>query len=273
MRYEEFITRNTGIIKDQDCLKDATVSIAGCGAGGGEVAITLARMGIGRLILSDPEEFEPSNLNRQLATCPTIGRNKAEAVGAMVKEISPFCEVEVVPGGIDENNVERFMSGADIVLEEIEYREPKAIVLTHRTARKLKIPVLTGVPVAWSGLLFYFEPDGMTFEEYIGLSPETPIEEFDDYVYPLHAYCPELPLYMGQELLRDIFSRKVVAPSVAPACKLAAGLLGAFVYFFLSGEKSIIPIPHYYSTEDMFLIEPRLNVHLTAGTGAGALRG
>jgi hypothetical protein len=68
--------------------------------------------------------------------------------------------------------------------------------------------------------------------------------------------------------LRDVFELKVVAPSIAPACKLAAGLLSAFVYFFLSGEKSIKPIPHYYSTADMFLVEPKLNANLMESRGA-----
>ena len=49
-------------------LRAATVGIAGAGGLGSNAAISLARAGVGRLILADFDRIEPSNLNRQQYT-------------------------------------------------------------------------------------------------------------------------------------------------------------------------------------------------------------
>ena len=70
--------RNIGAIseEEQKILNSKTVFIAGCGGLGCYCADMLSRLGIGHLVLCDCDEFEPSNLNRQLycnyKTCPLI---------------------------------------------------------------------------------------------------------------------------------------------------------------------------------------------------------
>ncbi len=258
------MARNNGIIKNQSCLEDATVAIGGCGGAGGEVAVTLARMGVGSIRLADPDVFEVSNLNRQFGSgIKTVGQNKAEVIGSTIREVNPFCQVEVVTEGITEENVEEFLSGANIALEEIDFKKPYYTAIFHRAARELGIPVMTALPVGWTSFFFFFAPDGMFYEEYVGLSGESSVEEFKTHANPVTAYCPELPSYIDPALLEAIAKDEIEIPAIAPAVNLTAGILASFVYFYLSGEKDVKPVPFYYSTADMFTSIPRENPHIS----------
>lgn len=260
MLYSEIISRNAGIIGNQDCLKGATIALAGCGGAGGEAPVTLCRMGVGGLKLADPDVFEASNLNRQFgSSTQTIGKNKAEVISNTVKEVAPFCEVSVVSEGITETNIDEFLKNADIALEEIDFTKPYYTAVFHRAARKLKVPIMTALPVGWGAYLFFFKPDSLTFEEYVGLHKDCKLDDFKDYYTPLNAYSPVLPSYVDMELIAKIATGEAEIPAIAPAVNLTAGILASFVYFYLSGEQEIMPVPHYYSSGDMFLTKPRTN--------------
>ncbi len=83
--------------REQLILLDSTVVVAGCGGLGGYAAALLARLGIGRLILIDPDQFEESNLNRQLfCTVETLGMNKAVAAADALSKINPAVSTEPV---------------------------------------------------------------------------------------------------------------------------------------------------------------------------------
>jgi molybdopterin-synthase adenylyltransferase len=80
--YDEFTKRNIGFVTaDQQArLKAAHVFVCGCGGMGGATILALARTGVGRLTICDIDDFEVSNLNRQVfAWTDTVGRHKAEA--------------------------------------------------------------------------------------------------------------------------------------------------------------------------------------------------
>ncbi len=76
-------------------LKAASVAVFGIGGVGSYVAETLARAGVGRLILVDGDEVAPSNLNRQLiADVETVGMRKVDAARMRIAKIAPDCTVE-----------------------------------------------------------------------------------------------------------------------------------------------------------------------------------
>ena len=90
--YDEVTQRNIGLLtqEEQARVRALVVAVAGCGGVGASAAHFLARLGVGELRLADPETFEPSNINRQLAAyVDTIGRNKAEAVAEEARRINP----------------------------------------------------------------------------------------------------------------------------------------------------------------------------------------
>ena len=91
-------------------LRRATVLVAGLGGVGGAAAESLARAGVGRLILLDHDEFVASNLNRQLlATGAVLGRGKAEVAAERLASIRDDIELEVCPEFLDVSGVEGFL--------------------------------------------------------------------------------------------------------------------------------------------------------------------
>lgn len=133
--YAEFTTRNLGFVTadEQARVQSGTVFVAGTGGMGGAAIMTLIRAGIGRLILADIDEFEVSNLNRQLfATLRTVGQDKAEATRSECLEINPDAQIEVLgPHWTDE--VTRAVAEADVVINGTD--DLGASLLLYRTAR------------------------------------------------------------------------------------------------------------------------------------------
>src|ERR1700733_5364867 len=82
-------------------LPDSVVGIAGTGGIGGATAMRLARLGVRHLKIADPQQFDWSNVNRQMgASAQNIGRNKAEVVGELVYDLTRDVTVEVFTDGI-----------------------------------------------------------------------------------------------------------------------------------------------------------------------------
>jgi len=124
-------------------LINATVGVVGIGGVGAIAAEMLARAGIGAIKFSDPDVYEDVNLNRQLfATRNTIGRNKAECAAERIKSINPKCKTFVFESGINRSNVEAFCKGTDVLISQGD--APSSIILTHRIACQMGIPVVTG---------------------------------------------------------------------------------------------------------------------------------
>lgn len=79
-------------LHQQQQLCNSHVAVIGCGGLGGFVAEELARIGIGRLTLYDPDSFSPSNCNRQInALESTLGQNKAEVTARRIVSIGTGC--------------------------------------------------------------------------------------------------------------------------------------------------------------------------------------
>jgi tRNA threonylcarbamoyladenosine dehydratase len=268
--YSNLVKRNLGIFttEEQQILKNSVVAIAGCGGAGGEAAVTLARMGVGNIRLADPDTFDESNCNRQFgASTKTIGINKAEVIAQYIKDINPECNVTYYIEGATEKNVEEFLSGSNLALEEIDFLQPYFTALFHRTARGFNIPIMTSVPVAWGAFLFFFLPEGLSYEEYVGKERDCDLKDFENFSNPPTAYAPELPMYLGDSLFEDIANGKTDIPVVGPGVNLSAGTLASFVALYLTEKKKIEPVPHYYSVDDLFLLESKLNVYYNAKFG------
>jgi len=94
--YQEFTKRNIGFVSEseQDILKSSSVFIPGVGGMGGIVAACLARSGVENFILADIDEFELSNLNRQIfANLNSVGKSKAETTKVELQKINPNIKV------------------------------------------------------------------------------------------------------------------------------------------------------------------------------------
>lgn len=169
--YRQITRRNLGVYsrKEQEKIVGGVVAIIGVGCVGGMAAYILARMGIGRLVLVDFDVNELSNLNRQaMATYTTLGIPKVYAAKTIIKDVNPTIEVRAINERIDEDNAEKILSEADVVLQCTD--SIIARIITVRACKKLRIPciIMTGQP-PYKSIVSTIMPDGPNYEELFGI--------------------------------------------------------------------------------------------------------
>ena len=101
-------------------LDKACVGIAGLGGLGSNLAIFLARLGVGHLILVDFDVVDITNLNRQHYTMKDLGIPKTLALVEQLEAINPYLTYETYTERVVPSNVERLFSGCDVVVEALE---------------------------------------------------------------------------------------------------------------------------------------------------------
>ena len=132
--------RNIITIEEQARLNSLTVGVAGLSVGH-VIAHTLAVAGLcGTLRLADFDRLELSNLNRVPATVFDLGLNKAHVAARRIAELDPYLAVDVFDAGLTLETVDAFLDGLDIMVEECDSLDMKAVVRIG--ARDRRIPVL-----------------------------------------------------------------------------------------------------------------------------------
>jgi len=123
------------------------VGIAGAGGLGSGVAVALARVGVGQLVIADFDVVEPSNLNRQQYFIDQIGMPKVEALRDNLRRINPYVEIEVFDGRIDAQNILEVFDGVDVMVEAFDAPDQKAMLAAAHLRQSPRCPL-----VAASGL-------------------------------------------------------------------------------------------------------------------------
>ena len=106
----------------------ATIALCGLGGLGSNIAISLARAGIGKLILIDFDKVDITNLHRQQYKANQIGMDKTDALSENLKEIAPYTGIESHTVRITENNAVELLKDADIICEAFDNAECKAML-------------------------------------------------------------------------------------------------------------------------------------------------
>lgn len=136
-------------------LKEASVGIAGVGGLGSAVAVALARVGVGRLVIADFDVIEPSNLNRQQYFIDQLGRFKVDAMAENLQRINPYTRVEQHRVMLSPGNIPGIFAGCTIVIEAFDRADMKAMLVDTVLER---LPAVT--VIAASGLAGY-GPNGL----------------------------------------------------------------------------------------------------------------
>jgi hypothetical protein len=132
--------RNRITAKEQERLRSQRIGVVGLSAGH-PIAITLALEGLcGELRLADGDEVELTNLNRLPTGVTDIGLNKAVLAARRVAEIDPYLPVRIVTEGVTGDNVDDFVAGLDVLVEECDSVDMK--LLLREVARSHHVPVL-----------------------------------------------------------------------------------------------------------------------------------
>lgn len=131
-------------------LRQSSVGIAGAGGLGSNVAVSLARAGVGRLVIADFDTIEPSNLNRQQYFIDQVGRPKVEALRENLLLINPYSLYEVHDVRVSRKNAARIFARVDILVEAFDRAEAKEMLIETFLTRFPGRPI-----VAASGLAGY----------------------------------------------------------------------------------------------------------------------
>lgn len=134
-----------------DALRRGAVGIAGAGGLGSNVAVSLARAGVGRLVIADFDRIEPSNLNRQQFFVEQVGRLKVEALRENLRRINPFAAYEIHPVRLDRRNIPRIFGNVDILVEAFDTAEAKQMLIETWLGRFPDRPIVAASGLAGFG--------------------------------------------------------------------------------------------------------------------------
>lgn len=128
-------------------LSNATVAVIGAGGTGSIVIETLARAGVGKLILIDPDHVSESNLERLHGAVPDDAaerRPKVEVARRHVLSINPHCEVEAYRGSLPHSDIVDAVVQADVAIGCTDQQHSR-LSLSDLTVRYLLPSIDCGV--------------------------------------------------------------------------------------------------------------------------------
>lgn len=110
-------------------LSNAYVAIAGLGGLGSNIAVMLARSGVGHLLLIDFDSVDVTNLNRQVYMIPHVGMKKTEALKTILEQINPYLDYEFKSVKVTPEMVKDLFAGYPIVCEAFDKPDQKAMLV------------------------------------------------------------------------------------------------------------------------------------------------
>ena len=186
---------------EQERISNARVLVVGAGALGNEVLKNLALLGFGHIVLIDFDTVDESNLTRSvLFRSSDAGLPKSEVAAAMIAELNPDCDVDIINGNVLTDIGLGLVRDMDVVIGCLDNREARLWV--NRMCWKVCTPWIDGGIQEINGVAKVFQPpDGACYE--------CTMTEMDYKLISLRYSCPLLK----QE---DILQGKVpTAPTIA----------------------------------------------------------
>ena len=241
--YDEAFSRNIGWItqQEQQKLRNCRIAIAGMGGVGGAHLLTLSRLGIGKFNISDLDEFEVANFNRQAgANMSTLGRQKVEVLEEMAKNLNPEQEVKVFPNGVTEDNVEEFLDDVDLYVDGLDYFAVSARRATFAKCHEKGIPAVTAAPLGIGAAVLNFLPGGMSFEEYFRLEGKSEMEQLLNFLIGLSPAMLQRT-YLADPATVDLANHK--GPSTPMAVEICAGMAASQAMKILLKRGPVISAP------------------------------
>ncbi len=145
---EYFSRREPAVL---EALRKSSVGIAGAGGLGSNVAVALARAGVGRLVIADFDRIEPSNLNRQQYFLDQVGERKVEALRENLLAINPYSVYEVHDVRITRRNAAKVFGRVDVLVEAFDKAEAKEMLIEASLAKFPGRPIVAASGLAGFG--------------------------------------------------------------------------------------------------------------------------
>lgn len=132
-------------------IKSAHVAVAGLGGLGSNVAVMLARAGVGSLHLVDFDRVDGSNLNRQIYKMKHLGMKKTEALTEEIREINPYIRISADTVKVTEENAREVFAADAIICEAFDAAENKAMLVSTLLSRLPETVIVAGSGMAGFG--------------------------------------------------------------------------------------------------------------------------
>jgi tRNA threonylcarbamoyladenosine dehydratase len=227
--------------EEQRRLRHMRVGVIGLSVGG-EAAVTVAQEHLcGEMVLADFDRLDLSNLNRLGAGFDDLGRNKAVIVARRIVRIDPYLKLTVYQDGVTEANVDAFLDGLDLLVEECD-----GLSMKYAIRRRAKERGLNVVFAADERGFLSVEPYGQwpELEPFHGriAGPQPPREAFPSAL----AFMKALTEWMGgwdqisersRRSLEQLGATLCGYPQLAGEARFAAGQVAHVVRRLLLGER------------------------------------
>ena len=143
----------------QERLLAARVVLIGCGANGTAMANTLARAGVGTLVIADRDFVELNNLQRQVLFDEddvARGTPKAIAAAEKLRRVNSSIRIEGVVTDVNAENIEELIDGATLVMDGTDNFETRFLI--NDACVKHNIPWVYAGTVASYGMTMTIVP-------------------------------------------------------------------------------------------------------------------
>ena len=241
--YSVAFSRNIGWLTqvEQTTLRSARIAIAGLGGVGGAHLLTLCRLGVARFNIADFDHFEVHNFNRQAgASVPFLGQQKVDVLARLTLDVNPEADIKPFAEGVTPENVDAFLQGVDLYVDGIDFFAIEARRMVFAACRARGIPALTAAPLGMGVSLLYFDPRGMSFEDYFKLEGCDIQEQYARFIAGLSPAMLQRGYLVAPEAVNFEERR---GPSTMMACDLCAGLMGTAAVKVLLGRGRLKAAP------------------------------
>ncbi len=242
--YDKAFSRNIGWVtkEEQAQLRTKRVAIAGAGGVGGAHLLTLARLGIGNFCISDFDDFEVHNFNRQFgAFMSTIGEDKVAVMERMARDINPEADIRSYPEGIFAHNVDDFLEGVDLYVDSLDFFALEARKVVFQKCYEKNIPAVTAAPLGMGCAFLCFMPGKMSYEEYFRFEGKSEDDQLIQFLIGLSPAMLQRP-YLVDETAVSFHEKR--GPSTGMAVNLCAGIAETYALKILLNRREILHAPH-----------------------------
>lgn len=179
---QDFLSRSRPFFQDEGLavLAERCIAMSGLGGVGGGAFLALVRCGCSRFRLAENGIFDPPDMNRQAgAFGGTMDRLKIDVYVELARSINPDVRIETWPEGLQPDNFEAFLTGADVYVGAIDAEKGAEVkVMTPALLERLRVPMFTAGVIGFGALMVNYHPGIMLDDAFADLvraaSPSAP---------------------------------------------------------------------------------------------------
>ena len=220
---QELYSRSKGIL-EVNILESKRVMIIGLGSFGSQIAIELAKAGVGSFALFDFDRVELHNLARHTSTIHDLGRLKTDVMYDAIKGKNPYAIVHKFPININDDLelLNKEIAKSDLVICATDNNKSR-FHISEALVRQHKIGIFgRAVTRAEGGDVFRYRPDGPCYCCLIGAGfYDTSIDEITN----LESARSDgrIPAYASEEDA-DAMVQVGLSSDIEPICNMMVKL-------------------------------------------------